>query len=616
MSIRTVEFRPTLNVVSCGDVDDGKSTLFGRLIYESGAVPDDVLREAMVGATGDAVPDLSRLFDGLLREREQGITIDVAYRVLWLAGRRVLLADSPGHVEFVRNLASAASRADAAVMLVDVRHGVTPQTRSHAHLIGLLGVRDVAFCINKIDLVDYSEEIVDRLTHELGHVAQSSLLQSFDVIPVSALKGDNVVEASGRTPWYKGPTLYRWIETRPDRLEMHSGDFCMPVQIVLRPSADTRAYAGTVIRGHLEAGCELHLARRRDQLLTVKRIFVDGIECARAGTGDAASVVLGEQADIGRGDVLTGARDDLYYQSKFSADIVWLSPRSFPAGTPMLLSAAHQTVRVRSQAPLKAPDSGDNKLQTVDRLGGTQVVRCDFDGENAFCFDAYDRSHDLGGFYLIDEANNETLAAGLIRGPLAASTNVTQQSYDVGLAVRSISLRQRPLILWMTGLPASGKSTLANALDQHLSDLGFHTAVLDGDNLRLGLNSDLSFSREDRDENLRRIAEVARLMAEAGLIVIVATISPHKRERSQARRIAGRIPFLELFVNTPIRVCRARDPKGLYARADAGLIQDFTGVSATFEAPERPDVEIDGGSGHISDAVQLVFARMRLLVTR
>lgn len=587
-----------LRFLTCGSVDDGKSTLIGRLLYDSQLILDDQLaslkKESRNRTTGDEGIDFSLLVDGLSAEREQGITIDVAYRFFATDKRKFIVADTPGHEQYTRNMATGASNADLAVVLVDARKGLLTQTRRHSFILSLIGVRHVVLVINKIDLVDYDQAIFDQIEAEYREFADRLGFDTLEAIPVSALRGDNIVTLSEKTPWYKGSPLVSYLET-VDVAQDNSGlPFRFPVQWVNRASLDFRGLSGTLASGSVKVGDEVLVASSRKPAIISRIVTMDG-DLNEAITGQAVTIVLDRELDISRGDMLTHPGETPEYSNQLQARLVWMHDEPAYPGRSYLLKIGSQTVpatitnlKHRTNVNTLEKMPGNNiELNEV----GTVTIATD----KPIAFDSYGANAHTGGFILIDRINNATLGAGVIDFGLRRAQNLTYQSFDVNRAVRAKLKDQEPQIIWFTGLSGSGKSTIANLIEKRLTAEGKHTYVLDGDNVRHGLNRDLGFTEADRVENIRRVGEVAKLMGDAGLIVLVSFISPFRNERRLAREIAGDLKFVEAYVNTPIEVCEERDPKGLYAKARRGEIKNFTGIDSPFEPPERADIILNGG---------------------
>ena len=585
-----------LRFITCGSVDDGKSTLIGRLLYESQLIYDDQL-EALtadsrkVGTRGGEI-DFALLVDGLAAEREQGITIDVAYRFFATEQRKFIVADTPGHEQYTRNMVTGASTADLAVILVDARKGVLVQTRRHSYLVSLLGIRRAVLAINKMDLVDYDEARFREIEADYRKFAARIGLTDIIAIPVSAVHGVNVIERSPATPWYNGPTLLGHLES----VNVHGDDprqpFRMPVQWVNRPNQDFRGFAGQVASGTVRPGDRLRvLPSGRDS--QVQRIVTADGDLPVAVAGQSVTLVLSSEVDVSRGDVLTAHDAPLEVANQFEATIVWMHEAPLLQGREYLLKIATCTVSA-TVAPVKYKINV-NTLDHVpaERLELNDIGNCELEFDRPIAFARYAESRTLGGFILIDRLTNDTVGAGLLHFALRRSQNIHWQALDVDRRVRAAQKRQRGCVLWLTGLSGAGKSTIANLVDKRLVASGRHTYLLDGDNVRHGLNKDLGFTAQDRVENIRRVAEVAKLMADAGLITLVSFISPFRSERRMARELMMPGEFLEVWVDVPLAVAEARDPKGLYRKARRGELSNFTGIDSPYEAPESPEIRID-----------------------
>ncbi|BBK32397.1 bifunctional enzyme CysN/CysC [Stella humosa] len=611
--------RGLLRFLTCGSVDDGKSTLIGRLLYETQVVFDDhidaVTRASRRhGTTGEDV-DLALLVDGLEAEREQGITIDVAYRYFSTARRKFIVADTPGHEQYTRNMATGASNADLAVLLVDARKGVLTQTRRHAYIVHLLGIRNVVLAINKIDLVDFSQARFDQIVADFTAFAADLGFAGVVAIPLSARYGDNLTEPSPRTPWYDGPTLLGHLETVPVGQDMAALPFRMPVQWVNRPDLDFRGLSGTIAGGRLRAGDPVVVASS-GQATTVARIVTADGDLAEADAGQAITLTFADEIDASRGDVIAapGARPEV--SDQFAAHIVWMNEAPLFPGRPYLLKAGTRTVTATVSEIKHRVDINNLSHLAAKELQLNEIGFCNLSLAAPIAFDPYEANRETGGFILIDRLSNATLGAGMISFGLRRATNIHWQALDVDKQARAVIKGQKPGILWFTGLSGAGKSTVANLVEKKLLAEGRHTYVLDGDNVRHGLNRDLGFTETDRIENIRRVAETAKLFVDAGLIVLVSFISPFRSERRMARDLVEAGEFIEIFVDTPIAECRKRDPKGLYAKADLGQIKNFTGIDSPYEAPENPEVRIDttGRSPERSAEEVVDYLRARGLV--
>ena len=588
-----------LRVLACGSVDDGKSSLLGRLLHEVDAIPDDQRRtleadSRRVGTRGGAV-DYALLFDGLDAEREQGITIDVAWRQFATPQRRFIVADAPGHEQYTRNMATGAATADVAILLVDARKGLLPQTFRHARIAALFGVRHVVLAVNKMDLVGWSEEAFARIAAAFHAVAPRLGVRDAVAIPMSAVEGDGVVAMGDHMPWYHGPALLGWLESVPLPDAVADGGVCLPVQSVIRPDADFRGYAGRIVRGALRPGDRVRV-QPGGRETRISRLVTMGGDLPEAVAGQSVTVVTETDVDIGRGDLIVAADSMLEVADQFEATLVWVDDVPLLPGRQYDLKLGTQCVRA-SVNPLKHridPASGDRLA--AERLELNDIGVGELSLDRAIAFAPHASHRELGGFILIDRTTRRTAAFGLLHFALHRARNVRWQALGIDRAARARQKRQQSAVLWFTGLSGAGKSTIANLVEQRLVEAGRHTYLLDGDNVRHGLNRDLGFTQQDRVENVRRVTEVAALMADAGLIVLVAMISPFRAERAQARERLADAGFLEVFIDTPLAVAETRDVKGLYARARAGEIRNFTGVDSPYEAPLAPDVHIDTGA--------------------
>jgi len=588
-----------LRFLTCGSVDDGKSTLIGRLLYDSQLILDDQLADLKKQSTGNSGDeeelDYSLLVDGLSAEREQGITIDVAYRFFATDKRKFIVADTPGHEQYTRNMATGASNADLALVLIDARKGVLTQTRRHSYLLSLLGVRHVVLVVNKIDLMDYDEQVFDQIERDYAKFADPLGFDTLKAIPISASKGDNVVALSANTPWYQGPPLLNYLETISVDEQINEGPLRFPVQWVNRANADFRGFSGTLVSGTASVGDKVLLAASRQPAKIARIVTMDG-DLDRAVSGQAVTLVLDRQLDISRGDMLVQPGKTPEYSDQFQARLIWMSEQQAHPGRSYLLKIGTQMLPATITGLKHKTDVNSLEKLAAAHLDLNEIGTVTIATDKPIAFDAYTRNRTTGGFILIDRISNATLGAGVIDFGLRRAENLTYQHFDVNRDVRAKSLGQKAKIIWFTGLSGSGKSTIANLVEKRLSAEGKHVYVLDGDNVRHGLNKDLGFTDTDRVENIRRIAEVAKLMADAGLIVMVSFISPFRNERRLAREIAGDVDFVEVFIDTSLEVCEARDPKGLYAKARAGQIKNFTGLDSPFEAPERADITLNGDS--------------------
>ena len=581
--------------MTCGSVDDGKSTLIGRLLHDSQLIFDDQLvalaeDSARHGTTGKDL-DFALLVDGLEAEREQGITIDVAYRFFSTAKRSFIVADTPGHEQFTRNMATGASGADLAVILIDARNGILVQTRRHSLICSLLGVRHVVVAVNKIDLVGYNKDTFDRIADDYKALASTQSFTSVVSIPVSARFGDNVTKTSANTPWYFGPSLLEYLESIDIESEDVGKPFRFPVQWVNRPSLDFRGYAGTVVAGQITTGAPIVVAASGLSSRVAQIVTYDETLTA-AATGEAITITLADQLDVGRGDVLVSPNARPEVSDQFAAHVIWMSDEALIPGrsylgrlgtktTPITVTGIKYKLDVNTGEHLAAPTLTLNDIAFCNVATSTPVV-----------FDAYRDNRKTGSFIIIDRYSYRTLGAGMIAFGLRRATNVHWQHLLVSKSARAALNRQKAAIVWFTGLSGAGKSTIANIVERRLHAAGHHTMLLDGDNIRHGLNRDLGFTEADRVENIRRAGEVAKLMVEAGLVVLCSFISPYRAEREMIRNLVEPDEFIEIFVDTPLEDCVRRDPKGLYAKAQAGRLKNFTGVDAPYEPPDNPDVHL------------------------
>ncbi len=594
--LQSHQHKSLLRFITCGSVDDGKSTLIGRLLYESHLVFEDHLAalatdSAKVGTQGGDL-DFALLLDGLSAEREQGITIDVAYRYFSTERRKFIVADTPGHEQYTRNMVTGASTADAAVILVDARKGVLTQTRRHSFLVSLLGIRRVVLAVNKMDLVDWSPDVFAAVEADYRDFASRIGLTEVTCIPVSALRGDNVVEASERTHWHHGPTLLGYLETVPVDDGASTGPFRLPVQWVNRPNLDFRGYSGRVVGGTVRPGERVRVLPAGTTSTVARIVTLDG-DLDVAAAGQSVTVTLADEIDASRGDVLCAGDDPAEVADQFEVHVVWMHEEAMLPGRPYLMKIGTQTVGVTIAQPKHRVD-----VNTLEHLAATtlelnEIGVCNLALDRPIPFDPYAQNREMGGFVIIDKLTQNTVGAGLLHFALRRSHNIHWQEVKVDKAARTAMNGHRPGVVWFTGLSGAGKSTIANIVEAKLHARGVRTYLLDGDNVRHGLNRDLGFTDADRVENIRRIAEVAGLMVDAGLLVLVSFISPFRAERRLARDRVGDGEFVEVFVDTPLTLAEARDPKGLYAKARAGELANFTGVDSPYEPPEHPEVHVD-----------------------
>ena len=592
-----------IRLITCGSVDDGKSTLIGRLLHDAGAIPADQLAAL---PDLDGAPDLSFLVDGLSAEREQGITIDVAYRFFDLGERRFILADTPGHEQYTRNMVTAASTADLAVVLVDARKGVLTQTRRHSRILALLGVRRVVLAVNKMDLVAGARDPFDAIVDDYQAFAAGIGLNDVTAIPTCARTGENVSAGGDLTPWYAGPDLVTHLQT-VRVAETAPGPLRMPVQGVIRPNADFRGFTGRIAVGEARPGDAVRILPSNAEAVIERIVTMDGdLDCA--GAGQSVTLTLAPDVDVSRGDLIVSPRAPPEVADQFEAHLVWMSDRPLLPGRSywLQLGATTAPARISDLRHKVNVDTGERLAAATLNLNDIGLCTLALDAPVAF--EPYAVNRELGGFILIDRMTNETAGAGMIRFALRRAANVRPQALSVSRTDRAALKRQSPLVLWFTGLSGAGKSTIANLVEQRLLDEGLHSVLLDGDNVRHGLNRDLGFTDADRVENIRRITEVARLMTDAGLIVLVSFISPFREERRMARERMEPGEFVEIFVDVPLAVAEARDVKGLYAKARAGQLSHFTGIDSPYEAPDAPDLRIDASASSPEEAAERIMA--------
>ena len=598
-----------LRFITCGWVDDGKSTLIGRFLYESKLVFEDHLAaleadSKKVGTQGGEL-DFALLVDGLAAEREQGITIDVAYRFFSTETRKFVVADTPGHEQYTRNMVTGASTAEVAVILVDARKGVLTQTRRHSYLVSLLGIRHVVLAINKLDLVDYSQEVFDSIDADYRAFAAELGVQDIVSIPLSALRGDNVTEASPNTPWYSGPTLMQYLEAIEVDDDTDTQPFRFVAQWVNRPNLDFRGYSGVIVGGTVRTGDRIRVVPSGVES-TISRIVTYDGDLEEAVAGESVTLCLADEVDVSRGDVIAAATEPPLVADQFETHVVWMSEDEMLPGRRYLVKIGGTTLGATVEEPKYLVNVNTLEHMAAKTLELNQIGVCNLTLEKAVPFDPYTENRDMGGFIIIDRMTNNTVGVGLIHFALRRADNVHWQAIEVDATAHATLKGQRPAVVWFTGLSGAGKSTIANIVERKLHAEGRHTYLLDGDNLRHGLNKDLGFTTADRIENVRRTAEVASLMAEAGLIVLVSLISPYRAERRMARDLAGANNFLEIYVDTPLEVAESRDRKGLYAKARRGEIPNFTGIGAPYEEPDNPELHISTAEytpEHAADAV-------------
>ncbi|MGV3458276.1 sulfate adenylyltransferase subunit CysN [Sphingomonas sp.] len=598
-----------LRFITCGSVDDGKSTLIGRLLYDSKMILEDQLAaleadSKRVGTQGQEI-DFALLVDGLAAEREQGITIDVAYRFFATEKRKFIVADTPGHEQYTRNMVTGASTADLAVILIDARKGVLTQTRRHSFLAHLIGIRHIVLAVNKMDLVGYDRATFDAIVADYRAFADSIGITDFTAIPISGFKGDNITGPSANTPWYASPSLIEHLETVPVGDDAAARPFRMPVQWVNRPNLDFRGFAGTIASGSVKPGDAVRILPSGRTSKVARIVTYDG-DLAEAGRDQSVTLTLADEVDCSRGDVIVAADAPPEVADQFQATIVWMDQEELLPGRAYWLKLGTQTVSATVQPPrhvicVNTMAELSAKTLALNDIGVAEVYT-----DRPIVFEPYADSHDLGGFILIDKLTNATVAAGMLNFALRRAQNVHWQALEITREAHAAQKGQHPRLLWFTGLSGSGKSTIANLVEKKLHALGKHSFLLDGDNVRHGLNKDLGFSDADRVENIRRVGEVAKLMCDAGLIVLTAFISPFRAERELVRRMLPEGEFFEIFVDTPLEEAERRDVKGLYKKARAGEIANFTGISSPYEAPMTPEIRIDTQSMTPEAAADLV----------
>jgi bifunctional enzyme CysN/CysC len=603
-----------LRFLTCGSVDDGKSTLIGRLLYDSKQIMQDQFDtltsdSRKVGTRGGEI-DLALLVDGLQAEREQGITIDVAFRYFQTPRRKFIVADTPGHEQYTRNMATGASVSDLAIILIDARKGVLTQTRRHSCIVHLLGIRHVVVAINKMDLVGYDEARFRAIEAEYRAFAKELGINDIVCVPVAAVSGENIAERSPAMAWYDGPLLLDHLETVDVDSELTGLPLRFPVQWVNRPDLDFRGFSGSLVGGAVAPGNDVVVLPAATPAKVARIVTFDG-DLERASAGQAVTLTLDREVDVSRGDVIVAADARPEIADQAAAHIIWMSEEPLLPGRPYLVKLATQWATA-TVTTLRHKLNVDNLEHVAGKeLHLNDVGYCNLSFNRPLVFDPYADNRRMGGFILVDRITTNTVAAGMIRFGLRRATNIHWQALDIDRRKRAAAKGQKPCCLWFTGLSGSGKSTIANLLEKRLHADGRHTYILDGDNVRHGLNRDLGFTDADRVENIRRVAEVARLMTDAGLIVIVSFISPFRAERRMARELFPEGEFLEVFVDTPLEVCEARDPKGLYRKARAGEIKNFTGISSAYEPPERPELRLDGGGQTAEQHVERIFAGLQ-----
>jgi len=594
--LKAQEEKSMLRFITCGSVDDGKSTLIGRLLWDSKMIFEDQLAaleadSKRVGTQGDAI-DYALLLDGLQAEREQGITIDVAYRFFSTDKRKFIVADTPGHEQYTRNMVTGASTAEVAILLVDARKGVLTQTRRHSYLVSLVGIHNIVVAVNKMDLVDFSETRFHAICKEYKEFVEGLGYGQITYIPISALEGDNVIKDSNRTPWYQGPSLMNYLETVEAASNASNKPFRMWVQWVNRPNLDFRGFCGTVASGIVRPGDEVIVPSSGRKSKVARIVTMDG-DLDEACAGQAVTLTLGDEIDISRGDMLSTPLDRPSHADQFEAKVVWMHEEALLPGRSYLLKAGSATSLAQISVLKHKINVNTLQREPAKTLSLNEIGVCNISISRALSFDAYAVNRNTGNFILIDRFTNATLGAGMIDFPLRRAANIHWQLIDIDKSIRAKLKGQKPMVLWFTGLSGTGKSTIANLVEKKLVSIGKHTYLLDGDNVRHGLNRDLGFTDADRVENIRRIAETAKLFVDAGLIVLTSFISPFKSERRLARELLEEGEFVEIFINTPLEICEQRDPKGLYKKARAGELPNFTGIDSDYETPENPEIVVE-----------------------
>ena len=607
------EQKSMLRFITCGSVDDGKSTLIGRLLYDSKMLYDDQMSALesdtkKFGTQGEKI-DFALLVDGLAAEREQGITIDVAYRFFSTEKRKFIVADTPGHEQYTRNMATGASTADLAIILIDARKGVLTQTRRHSYIASLLGIRHVVVAINKMDLVDYSQKVFDGIESEYRKFAANLGFETIACIPMSALDGVNFTQKSAQTPWHQGCALLPYLETVKVRASLAEKPFRLPVQWVNRPNLDFRGFSGTVASGIIKPSDEIVVLPSAKRSKVKSIVTMDG-ELGEARPDMAVTITLEDEIDISRGDVICAGKEPAEQTDQFAAHILWMAVEELYPGRQYLLKTANRIVPVTVTELKHKVNVNTLEHMSGKTLGLNEVGYCNFNLAQPIAFDNYSDNRRTGSFILIDRRTNATIGAGMIDFSLRRAKNVHWQDLDVNKSARAKAKHQRPCVLWFTGLSGSGKSTVANLVEKRLHDMGRHTYILDGDNVRHGLNKDLGFTDADRVENIRRVGETAKLMTDAGIIVLVSFISPFQSERRMARELMPDGEFIEVYISTPLEICEQRDVKGLYARARRGEIKNFTGIDSAYEAPDSAELDLNTAEISAEDAATRIVEHL------
>lgn len=608
------QHKTMLRFITCGSVDDGKSTLIGRLLYDSKMIFEDQLAaleadSKRVGTQGQEI-DFALLVDGLAAEREQGITIDVAYRFFATEKRKFIVADTPGHEQYTRNMVTGASTADLAVILIDARKGVLTQTRRHSYLADLIGIRNIVLAVNKMDLVDYDQAVFDGIVKDYTEFAQSIGIKAFTAMPISGFRGDNITGPSANTPWYKGPALIEHLETvEVDQVSDQEKPFRMAVQWVNRPNLDFRGFSGQIATGTVRPGDAIRVLPS-GKTSTISRIVTLDGDLDVAVAGQSVTLCFADEVDCSRGDVIAASDNPPQAADQFEATIVWMADEEMLPGRPYWLKLGTQTVTATIQQPKYQVNVNTMEHLAAKTLDLNAIGIANLSTDRQIVFEPYETNRTLGGFILIDKITNATVAAGMLHFSLRRAQNVHWQATDVTREFHANLKNQKPAVLWFTGLSGAGKSTIANLVEKKLARMNRHTFLLDGDNVRHGLNKDLGFTDADRVENIRRVGEVAKLMTDAGLIVITAFISPFRAERDMVRQMMKPGEFIEVHIDTPLADAEARDVKGLYRKARSGELKNFTGIDSPYEAPEDPEIRIDTTAMTAEEAAEAIIARL------
>ena len=609
--LKAHQHKSLLRFITCGSVDDGKSTLIGRLLYDSKMIFEDQLEQLesdskKLGTQGDEI-DFALLVDGLAAEREQGITIDVAYRFFATDKRKFIVADTPGHEQYTRNMVTGASTADLAIILIDARKGVLTQTRRHSYLCHLIGIKNIVLAVNKMDLVNYEQETFDQIVEEYKHFATEIGIDKFTALPISGFKGDNITAVSKNTPWYQGSPLMHHLETVSlEQVDDDQDAFRMPVQWVNRPNLDFRGFCGKIASGQVRPGDEVRILPS-GKTSHIDRIVTQDGDLDIAQKDQSVTLTLRDEVDCSRGQIITAAKEPLEVADQFETTLIWMEEEALTPGRAYYLKVGAQTVSATVAEPkyqinVNTLDHSAAKTLELNAIGVANITT-----DRAIPFAPYSENRELGGFILIDKITNATVAAGLINFALRRAQNIHWQATDINRDHHANLKNQKPAVLWLTGLSGSGKSTIANAIEKKLAGMNRHTFLLDGDNVRHGLNKDLGFTDADRIENIRRVGEVARLMTDAGLIVITAFISPFRAERTMVREMMQPGEFVEVFIDTPLNIAEQRDVKGLYAKARAGELKNFTGIDSPYETPENPEIIIDTTQMDVESAADKII---------